>query len=180
MPEVPSDCLRLPGKKLTRELIDAYFTHVNSGFPIMHQEAFMASYNHRDQSNPLSLLLLNCVLFAGAHVLGSNRPDMAKLAHQFYRRARQLFDARYDPAREHYIQAALLFTWYCDRLEDVVSNSWHWVGVASRTAFGIGLHRDATNSRLNTAIKGHWVRLWWTLYQFDVMVSAAHGRVQSM
>ena len=180
LPPVPADCLRLPGKKLSGQLIDAYFSLVNRGYPIVHQESFMESYNTHGRSSPLSLMLLNSMFFAGSHALEKSRPDLIRLTPQFFRRARQLFDARHDPDREHYIQVALLFTWCCDRLEDVVSNSWHWVGVASRSAFGLGLHRDASKSRITASIKRHRVRLWWTLYQFDVMTAAAHGRPQSM
>ncbi|KAH8168737.1 fungal specific transcription factor domain-containing protein [Sarocladium implicatum] len=180
LPQVPADCLRLPGKRLSRELIDAYFSLVNRGFQIVHQETFMNSYDTHGRTSPLSLMLLNAMFFAASHALEQSRPELRRLTPQFFRRARQLFDARHDADREHYIQAALLFTWCCDRLEDVVSNSWHWVGVASRSAFGLGLHRDASSSRITTSIKRHWVRLWWTIYQFDVMTSAAHGRPQSI
>jgi transcriptional regulatory protein AMDR len=78
------------------------------------------------------------------------------------------------------LQASLLLTWQCDDLEDIVSNTWHWVGVATRTAFGMGMHRDAGPSSLNAMDKRLWVRLWWILFQFDVLVSASYGRPQAM
>jgi transcriptional regulatory protein AMDR len=91
-----------------------------------------------------------------------------------------LFDYRFEQHRETYLQVALLLTWQCDNLEDIVDNSWHWIGIGARTAFGMGMHRDARSSTLNTIDKRQWVRLWWCLFQFDVMVSASFGRPQAM
>lgn len=180
MPELKGDCLRLPGRNLMGELISAYFTNVNRGFPIVDEEDFFSRYDGKDPARPLSLLLLNAILLVGAHSVSPSKPEVRKMEPDFLRRARQLYDGRHEVHREYYMQAALLFTWYCDHLEDVVSNSWLWVGVATRTAYGMGMHRDTCESALPLRLKHMWNRLWWTMFQFDVMVSAAHGRPQAM
>ncbi|KAF5017996.1 hypothetical protein F66182_10045 [Fusarium sp. NRRL 66182] len=174
VPSVPEEALQLPPKALADELISAYFVHVNRGFPIVDEDEFMARYNGSDV--PVSLPLLNAIFLVGAHVLSSTREDCRASTYVFFRRAKMLFDYRFEQHRETYLQVALLLTWQCDNLEDVVSNSWHWVGVASRTAFGMGMHRDASSSTLNTMEKRQWVRLWWCVFQFDVMISASFGR----
>ncbi|KAJ0166411.1 Acetamidase regulatory protein [Colletotrichum tanaceti] len=186
MSPVPPEALELPTKALADDLVQAYFVHVNRGFPIVDEDYFMKKYNNVEISSeavrprPLSLLLLNAILLVGAHVLSPQREDLKALKPVFFKRAKALFDCRFEQHRETYLQAALLLTWQCDDLEDVVSNSWHWVGIAARTAFGMGMHRDAMPSSLNFMDKRLWMRLWWTLYQFDVLVAMAHGRPQAI
>ncbi|KAK2044872.1 fungal-specific transcription factor domain-containing protein [Colletotrichum somersetense] len=186
MSSVLPEALELPTKALADDLVEAYFVHVNRGIPIVDECQFMKKYNNVDSGSdtiptrPLSLLLLNSILLVGAHVLTPQREDVKALKPVFFKRAKALFDCRFEQHRETYLQAALLLTWQCDDLEDVVSNSWYWVGCAVRTAFGMGMHRDASPSCLNIMDKTLWTRLWWTLYQFDVLVAMAHGRPQAI
>lgn len=190
VPSVPAEVLKLPPKHLADELVEAYFVHVNRGLPIIDEEDFMKIYNGSEhtshfprcqpQCRPLSLLLLNAVFFVGARVLVPVREEIRTLRPVFFRRAKALFDCRFERHRETYLQASLLLTWQCDDLEDIVSNTWHWVGVATRTAFGMGMHRDARPSSLNAMDKRLWVRLWWILFQFDVLASTSSGRPQAM
>ncbi|KAH6696822.1 fungal-specific transcription factor domain-containing protein, partial [Plectosphaerella plurivora] len=180
---VPQEALQLPTKALADELIQAYFTHINPGFPVVDEDEFMKSYNGLPNQEPrrqLGLLLLNSIFVVGAHVLAAKNPEMLTLKHLFYRRAKSIMDCRFEQHREVYIQSALLMTWVCYDLEDIVSNSWHLVGVATRTAFGMGIHRDPTPANLNAMDKRQWMRLWWILFQYDVMVSVAQGRPQAM
>jgi len=180
VPPVPEEALKLPPKALADELVTAYFAHVNPGFPIVDEDEFMTSYNGSDVPKLVSLPLLNAIFLVGAHVLSSTREDCRASTYTFFRRAKTLFDYRFEQHRETYLQVALLLTWQCDNLEDIVDNSWHWIGIGARTAFGMGMHRDAGASTLNTIDKRQWVRLWWCLFQFDVMVSASFGRPQAM
>ncbi|KAK1453395.1 fungal specific transcription factor domain-containing protein [Colletotrichum melonis] len=186
MSSVPPEALELPTKALADKLVQAYFMHINRGIPIVDEEFFMKKYNNTETSEdfakqrPLSLLLLNAILLVGAHVLSNERDELKALKAVFFKRAKALFDCRFEQHRETYLQAAILLTWQCDDLEDVISNSWYWIGIAARTAYGMGMHRDATPSGLNVMDKRLWRRLWWTLYQYDVLVSMAHGRPQAI
>ncbi|RSL80628.1 hypothetical protein CEP51_006449 [Fusarium floridanum] len=180
IPSVPQEALQLPPKALADELVRAYFIHVNKGFPIVDEEEFMDRYNGTDAYRQISLPLFHAVCLVGAHVLSPRREDVKAIKFDFFRRAKLLFDCRFEQHRESYLQVALLLTWQCDNLEDIVSNSWHWVGVAARTAMGMGMHRDTAPSSLNTMDKSQWVRLWWSVFQFDVMVSASYGRPQAI
>lgn len=184
-PSMPSGSLELPNKGLADELVEAYFTHVNRGFPIVDEIDFKRSYysitNRSTPSiKPVSLLLLNALFLVGAHALAPHREDIKALRPVFFSRTKTIFDKRYEKHREAYLQTALLLTWQCEDLEDVVSNSWHWIGVAARTAFGLGIHRNANPSNLNVADKRLWIRLWWIVFQFDVVISAAYGRPQAI
>jgi transcriptional regulatory protein AMDR len=59
-----------------------------------------------------------------------------------------------------------------------VANAWYWIGVAARTALGLGMHRDATNSRMLPVHKRTWMRLWWVLVQFDTIIASSYGKPQ--
>lgn len=190
VPSVPAEILELPPKALADELVSAYFVHVNRGLPIIDEDDFMKVYHGhvgtghfprcRPQCKPVSLMLLNAIFLVGARILTPARAEVKALRPVFFRRTKTLFDSRFEQHRETYLQASLLLTWHCDDLEDIVSNTWHWVGVATRTAFGMGIHRDASPSSLNPVDKRLWVRLWWILFQFDVLVSSSYGRPQAM
>ncbi|TDZ71763.1 Acetamidase regulatory protein [Colletotrichum trifolii] len=186
LPSVPAEVLELPPKPLADELIRTYFVRVNRALAIVDEDDFIKVYNdahgdgHLQKHRPLSLLLLNAVFLVGARVSDPDRQDIKSLRSVFIRRTKALFDSRYEQHRETYLQAALLLTWQCEDLEDIVSNTWYWIGVATRIAFGMGMHRDATPSNLNPMDKRLWIRLWWMLFQFDVLVATNHGRLQAI
>ncbi|KAH6887416.1 fungal-specific transcription factor domain-containing protein [Thelonectria olida] len=177
---IPLDAFTLPDKFLVDELIHAYFTHINCGWPIVDEEDFMTKYKNRDPRNPPALTLLHAILLVGAHVLSRHRSDVAELKSTFFSRAKALFDARFEQDRTIHVQVALLMTWHSDGVEDILANSWQWVGHAARVALGLGMHRNSDTSSLLPVYKRAWVRLWWVLVQFDVLVSVAYGRPQAL
>lgn len=172
---LPIEAFQLPSKPVVDRLLDAYFTHINPTFPVVDQDLFLAQYEARDPQNPPSLLLLHAMLVAGAHVLYDRAERDAHKA-LFFRRAKTLFDARFERNRDTVVQAALLLTWHADGAEDVVANAWHWIGVAARTAMGLGMHRAADGSTLVAHNQRMWRRVWWLLFQCDVLVSLQYGR----
>ena len=178
---IPPDSLKRTDPEVEQKLLRAYFDHVNRGWPIVDEECFMVQYTGKDPRYPLSLPLLNAILLVGAHVLApEDRSTNKSLQAAFFRRAKTLIDCRQDQDRTVYVQVALLMTWYSDGLEEIVANGWHWIGVATRTALGLGMDRDVTRSRMNPVAKRTWARLWWVLFQFDTMVSASYGRPQAL
>lgn len=178
---LPLDAFQLPPKPVVDELLAAYFRRVNPGFPVVDERIFMAQYLARDPLDRPPLLLLHAVLVAGAHALhgrDGDRRDSCKAT--FFRRAKTLFDAGFERNRDATVQAALLLTWHADGPEDVTANAWFWVGVAVRTAVGLGMHRDAEGSTLVAHNKRMWRRVWWLLVQSDVWLSLQYGRPQSI
>ena len=173
------DALTLPEQALADELVEAYFAHVNPGYPIIDEDLFMAQYRSRD-GDPPPILLLQSVLLVGAHV---SRPKAERdvLKDIFFRRCKWLFDHRIERNRDILVQAALLLTWHSDAADDDVSaNAHYWVGVAARLATGLGMHRQPVSSRFVPRDRRMWRRLWFILVQFDVMVAVSYGRPQAM
>ncbi|KAI0174760.1 fungal-specific transcription factor domain-containing protein [Pestalotiopsis sp. NC0098] len=172
---LPLEAFQLPEKGVVDRLLRAYFTHINPGFPVVDETIFMKQYESKDPDNPPSLLLLHAILLVGAHVC-FDQPNREHLKATFFRRAKSLFDARFERNRDTIVQAALLLTWHADGPEDVVANAWYWLGIAARTATGMGMHRDAENSTLVPHVKRMWRRVWWLLFQCDTLVSLQYGR----
>lgn len=180
---LPLDAFELPSRATVDKLLEAYFRHINPGFPVIDETLFMEQYRARDPSNPPSLLLLQAMLVAGAHALYNDSHGKARRAASkamFFRRAKILLEGQFERNRDTIVQATLLLTWHTDGLEDVTANAWHWPGLAIRTAMGLGMHRDNQRSTLVPHNKRMWRRVWWLLFISDVWVSVQYGRPQGI
>lgn len=174
-----SDVSSLPSKDVRDDLVDSFFEKVHPGFPVVDEFEFRKAYS--DPTNPPPLLLFQAVLLAGAHV--SQHPNVVSsrtfVKMVLFRRAKALFDLRYENDRMHMVQAALLFTWHFDGADDVSSNAYAWAGIACRTAFGLGMHRDLSadgSSLMPVGERRIYRRIWWTVFQIEVLASLHHGR----
>lgn len=174
---IPKDALILPPRHVSDVLIKDYFEFVAPGLPIIDEAAFMAAYNDTNGEPPSLLLQVICLV--GAHVNNTFRSTNTLKA-TFFRRAKALLDGRYEDDRMNTVQAAILMTWMSDGADDVNANSWYWTGLATRTAIGLGMHRDVIPSNMPATDKRLWRRIWWVLMQFDCLVSLSHGRPQAM
>ncbi|RBR13269.1 uncharacterized protein FIESC28_08235 [Fusarium coffeatum] len=136
------------------------------------EELFMTQYRGEDPANPACLTLLNAIMLVGAHALASHDETMVPLLRVFFQRTKTLFECESWPDRLVFIQVPLLMTWYSD------ANAWYWIGIATRTAMAIGLHRDTSHSKMMPVYKRVYTRLWWVLFQFDTIASVSAGRPQ--
>ncbi|CAK7262770.1 hypothetical protein SEPCBS119000_000154 [Sporothrix epigloea] len=173
---LPFEAFQLPPKRTVDQLLAAYLQYINPGFPVVDGALFMRQYHARDPQNPPSLLLLQAILVAAAHVFYNDPEERAVHKSLYFRRAKMLLDACVERNRDTVVQAALLLTWHADGPEDVGANAWHWVGLAARTATGLGMHRDAEASKLVPQNKRTWRRVWWLLVVCDVLVALQYGR----
>lgn len=176
---LPADALQLPEKVMVDWLLAAYFERVHPGFPVVDQTRFMDLYEARDPSNPPSLLLLQAMLVLGAHVSYVSVERQAAKA-IFFRRAKALFESRFERNRDVVVQAALLLSWHSDGAEDVAANSWYWTHTAATIALGLGLHRDAEPSTLVAHNKRMWRRVFWLTFVADVSLALQYGRPQAV
>lgn len=174
------DALTLPEPALADELVQAYFTYVNPGYPIIDEDLFMTQYRNRDPADPPPILLLQAILLIGAHVSRA-KVERDALKEIFFRRTKYLFDNRIERNRDILVQAALLLTWHSDSADDDVAADAHfWVGAAARIATGLGMHRNPVSSSFVTRDRRMWRRVWFILVQFDVLISLSYGRPQAM
>lgn len=173
------DISALPAHEVRDDLVESFFNKIHPGFPIVDESEFRSQYKSTD--NPPPLLLFQAILLAGAHV--SEHPNIVSRRSQvkkvIFRRAKALFDLHYENDRMHAVQAALLFMFYLEGADDICSNVYYWAGVACRIAFGLGMHRDLSTDLPILMPKDDrriYRRIWWTLFQVEILCSLHHGR----
>lgn len=177
--DIVQDVGSFPAKEVRDALVDAFFTKIHPGFPIVDEASFRASYE--DAENPPPLLLFQAVLLAGAHVCDHPRVANSRpmVKDTLYRRASMLFHLRHESDRMQLMQAALLFTWHLHNADTVSANSYYWLGVACRIGFGIGVHRNLApnaSSRMPVHERRIYRRVWWTAFQSEILSALEHGR----
>ncbi|KAK3068921.1 hypothetical protein LTR53_013137 [Teratosphaeriaceae sp. CCFEE 6253] len=176
---VVQDLASFPTRSVRDALVQTYFDDIHPWFPIVDVAEFKRQYE--SSQDPPPLLLFHSVLLAAARIsdhpmVASSRPTVTAT---LFRRAKSLFDLRHENDRVFLVQAALLIAWHVEDSDTISSNSYHWVGQATRIALGLGMHRDLTG-RSTTLMPGfdrrHYRRLWWLVLQAETMISLEHGR----
>ncbi|KXT10201.1 hypothetical protein AC579_436 [Pseudocercospora musae] len=173
------DLSSLPAQDVRDALIDTYFGDIHPGFPIIDQEHFRKQY--ADAQNPPPLLLLHSMLLAAARI--SDHPKVVRsreaVTATLFRRAKTLFNMRYENDRVHLVQSALLLAWYDESSDTVGGGCYHWVGQATRIAFGLGMHRDlgtSSRSMMPDFDKREYRKCWWAVLQAEAFISLEFGR----
>lgn len=177
--DIAHDTARFPCKEIRDALVDAFFSRIFPGFPVVDETSFRRQY--ADRSKPPPLLLFQAVLLAGSHAC--DHPTVAAsrmtVKRTLFRRASMLFHIRHENDRLQMAQAALLFVWHLENSDSVCGGSYYWLGIAQRIAFGMGMHRDLSRqaaSRLPSWERRLNRRIWWTLFQLEVFACLEHGR----
>lgn len=173
------DLSTLPPQHIRDSLVETYFTCIHPGLPIIDAAEFRLQYETANPSPPL--LLLQCMLLAAARV--SMDPEVVAsrlpMTTTLYSRAKTLFEMRHENDRVILVQAALLMTWHVEDSDSVSNGPYYWVGLATRIAFGLGMHRDlsdASASLMPTEDRRLYRRLWWTTFRFEVFTALEYGR----
>lgn len=168
-----------PSKDIRDDLVDSFFTKTHPYFPIVDEAKFREQY----RKNCVPVLLLHAVLLVGARTSHHQRVERSRqtVLAILFGRAKQVFDMRHENDRMHLVQAAMLFSWHLQDGDNSGANSWYWLGVACRIAFGLGMHRSGTRDpltadRMPLGDRRIWRRIWWTLYQAESMAALEHGR----
>ncbi|KAF5580445.1 cutinase transcription factor 1 alpha [Fusarium subglutinans] len=168
----------LPPKALCDDLIETFFSWVHPIVPVINRTKFMSQY--QDARDPPSMLLLQCILLAGARI--STNPQLkvdgstSTAVATFYRRAKALYDADYERDRITLVQSMLLMGWYWAGPDDISKNMFYWSQSAITVAQNFGLHRSMESSRLSISEKRLRRRIWWTLFTRDRALAVALGQ----
>ncbi|KAI1029392.1 hypothetical protein LB504_010677 [Fusarium proliferatum] len=172
----------LPPKTLCDDLIETFFAWVHPIVPVINRTKFMSQY--RDPKNPPSMLLIQCILLAGARI--STNPQLmvdgsaSTAVATFYRRAKALYDADYERDGITLVQSMLLMGWYWAGPDDISKNMFYWSQSAIAVAQNLGLHRSMENSTLSISEKRLRKRIWWTLFTRDRALAVGLGQSVSI
>src|SRR5277367_4254339 len=153
----------LPSLNVQDELIRTYFAIVQPMYPVLDRVQFAKCY--RNANSPPSLLLLQAMFMCSAahcpleFLIEAGFKTRHEAKRTFYRRARNLFDADFEPNRIVMIQAAFLLQfWWESPLEQKDASYWHNVSVT--LAQGSGMHRSTEGSGLSINNRRLWRRIW--------------------
>ena len=183
----------LPDKQTADLLVTSFFTNTHGLLEVFDEEAFLARlqacYQDPLTTDPSWLCLLNLVFAIGlllatpppasdaATIIGKLRTDPMDRAEVFYLNAKSLNDpcAGFEDADFWSIQALLLMTLYM--LEVSKRNAaYAYFGMAVRSAFALGLHREETMVIYCSEEKQVRRKVWRSLFVFDRFLSASMGR----
>lgn len=169
----------LPSTELQDHLIDLYFKYVHPFIPVINRNEFMKEY--RENRDKPSLMVRQAIFCVSSRL--SDHPDLCSLSGSsgrsaiiFYRRAKALFDVRFDGSIESSITTAIILSLAVDNPLHMDQNGYYWVRVALAQANGIGLHRKLRDDELSPSQRSRWRRIWWTLYKRDISTAMSYGR----
>ena len=182
------DPFGLPHRFVADRLVDAYFKFRHPLNAYLHENSFRTRYNRLWLSEDLGgeeategnlawLGLVNLVFAFGseyAHV--TSRSAAAVDRARFFKRAKTLvFSGLLQAGSIELVQALLLMGQYLHGSLEL-NNCWTVVGLAIRTAQGLGLHLD--RGKLVADVVEHEVRkrVWWGCFIFDRVLSMKVGR----
>jgi hypothetical protein len=185
-PPQESDCYELPPKHLADSLLDAYFARVHRLYPYVHEPSFRLDYERTylqdvqslATSRPLWIGLLNMIFAHGAEFCSLvPEKESVATASRFVNKARRIvFSHIFKGASLELVQALLLLCQYLQSTLEL-NECWSLVGLLIRTAIGLGLHLNPSQSDGMTCLEREFrIRTWWGCFIIDRTLSMKFGR----
>ncbi|KAF9324067.1 hypothetical protein BGZ91_003183 [Linnemannia elongata] len=171
--------MTLPPRDLADHLIDTYFLYVHPNMPVLHKPTFMRLYRSPDPFKRPPGVLLNAMFAIASRF--STHPEIVghdpeAFGDEYFDRAKRLVDFEYELPRQSSIQALLLMVIYRFTSAKSGGRVWVMLGMATRMAQDLGMHRNSARWHLPPLETEIRKRLWWACYVMDRWVSACLGR----
>ncbi|KAI8600322.1 fungal-specific transcription factor domain-containing protein [Dissophora ornata] len=173
--------MALPPKDLADHLIECYWTYVHPHLPIVHKPTFMRQYRNPDPEKRPPAVLLHAMFAIASRftdhaeiIVNQHRPE--DFGDVYFECAKQLVDMEYELPRQSSIQALLLMVSYRFTSPKSGGRVWVMLGMATRMAQDLGMHRSSARWHLPPLETEIRKRLWWVCYIMDRWTSAAMGR----
>lgn len=164
-----------PNRHIVDTMIDAYFGLYHISFPIVHEPTFRAQYSELIErpNGDCWKFLAYVVAAVGVFTTTSagDDSDMALFAH-----AKSLMHLSYlESGNLTLIQALGLMSNYLQR-KDMPNSGYNYLGLASRMAMGLGLHKEFPGWKIQPLKMEIRRRVWWCLAIFDIGATITYGR----
>ncbi|KAG0201615.1 hypothetical protein BGX28_005605 [Mortierella sp. GBA30] len=171
----------LPPRDLAEHLLDCYWSYVHPHMPVLHKPTFMRQYRNADPEKRPPIVLLNAMFALASRY--SEHPEIIGHGHdpegfgdEYFSRAKRLIDVEYELPRQSTIQALLLMVMYRFTSAKSGGRVWVMLGMATRMAQDLGMHRNSSRWHLPPLETEIRKRLWWACYVLDRWCSASLGR----
>ena len=180
------DPFGFPNRSVADKLVNAYFTFRHPQSPYIHEPTFRKRYERlwisedqggetASQTNLAWFGLVNLVFtFGSAFPQSGSRASGDRF--RFFKRARTLvFSGLLQASSIDHVQALLLIGQYLHTSLEL-NTCWTVVGLAIRTAQGLGLHLDASSFTSDLVEQEVRRRVWWGCFIMDRILGMKIGR----
>lgn len=171
-------CLGLPPKTCVNALLPIFLEKFCPIYPIIDHEDF--SIKQRNGSLPLILVHAICGTAASFCSLAQLTPlgfsSREEARETFYRRAKYLFDFKYERDRITLLQTCILLSFWPSVGPQDIWSTYHWIGFAVSLAESMGLHRSLGDIDIPARTKSLLKRIWWVLVFRDAFGAILFGR----
>ncbi|CAK7243324.1 MAG: hypothetical protein STHCBS139747_004842 [Sporothrix thermara] len=165
-------------------LVDFYFAHSNTLYPIVERSAFMATLGQMQSDparaaagalSPLDFFRVWMVLAIGATAFSSVSLADESEPMLYYNKALQYAEealALNEIAALEVLTLQVSYSFF----NQLGPNTWFLVGMAARVALGCGLHTASTYDKLPRDVAEQRKRIFFSIYMMDRVASMALGR----
>lgn len=146
----------LPSPSKIQAFTDAYFKHLHHRAPIIDREDLVVG-------EP-SILLLQAICLIGSCLRHPKDQSAVALSEQYYLKVKTLLYTNHETDNFIILKAFCILCFWNVISPVVVSldGAWHWLGVAVRLAYHMGLHRESTYPKIPNP--GASRRIMWFLF----------------
>ncbi|KAL7652476.1 hypothetical protein ACMYSQ_009757 [Aspergillus niger] len=180
--ETPLADLQLPDRAHIEYLMEFYFAHSHTLYPIIRQTEFTSViwrvYNNLQDplaGSPLWMFRIWMVLAIGSTTHCSVTLGDESESVLYYNKAMGYFEDALGLGDMAALEVMMLQVSY-SFFNQVGPNTFFLVGVAARMAIGIGLHSSSSYANLPSDVIEYRKRIFFSLYMMDRVVSIALGR----
>lgn len=164
-----------PNRLIADSMIDAYFSVYHTSYPIVHEPAFRAQYSELIARPNGDCWKFLAYIVAAVGVFSTAKPHDA-VETMLFAQAKSLMHVSYlESGNLTLIQALALMSNYLQR-KDMPNSGFNYLGLASRMALGLGLHREFPGWNVPPLKLEMRRRVWWCLSVFDVGATITYGR----
>ncbi|KAH7362221.1 lactose regulatory protein LAC9 [Plectosphaerella cucumerina] len=163
-------------REVVGRLVDSYFSTYHRIYPFVHEPTFRAQLHEvipRPQRRSWQMLL-HTILALGAWCLDD---PQGELDDDLYHHALSFGEdeSLFESANLTFVQALVLLSNLSQKRNKPNTGS-NFLGLATRMALSLGLHRELPDWRINMLQRETRRRVWWGLYIFDSGASTTFGR----
>ncbi|PYI11883.1 hypothetical protein BO78DRAFT_381930 [Aspergillus sclerotiicarbonarius CBS 121057] len=178
--------LHLPDKAHISYLMEFYFAHSHTLYPIIRRTEFTSVlwrvYNHPQE--PLAGSALSMFRIWMVLAIGSTTHSSVSLVEEsesvlYYNKAMVYFEEAFGLGDMAALEVLMLQVSY-SFFNQIGPNTFFLVGVAARMAIGMGLHTSSSYLNLPADVVEYRKRIFFSLYMMDRVVSMALGRPFAM
>ncbi|TVY36614.1 putative transcriptional regulatory protein [Lachnellula subtilissima] len=173
-----TDC-QLPNRSDAQLLVRVVLRFIGADYHLLRRRSFLErldeTYRLDVLNDPIWLCRLFTVFALGEiYTVRSSKPKGVP-GISFFLKALEYFQDLYEEPTVEYIETLVLLAFYSTTLNRR-NTAYTYIGLALRLSIMLGLHRKIpANSSLSPPEREHRIRVWWTVYTLDRLMSSKVG-----